>query len=158
MLCLVAQSCLTPCNFLDCNPPGSSVHGDSPGKNTGMGCHALFQGIFPIQGSNPGLLHCRWILYHLSHHGSPWILEWAAYLFFRGSSWPGNRTEGSCIEGRFFASWATRGAQKDGTDDIFAGQQWQCRHRGQTCGHLGKGKGGTNWESSTETYTLSYVK
>ena len=44
---------------------------DSPGKNTGVGCQALLQGIFPTQGSNPGLLHCRWILYHLSHQGSP---------------------------------------------------------------------------------------
>ena len=40
-----------------------------PGKNTGVGCHALFQGIFPTQGLNPGLQHCRWILYHLSHQG-----------------------------------------------------------------------------------------
>ena len=45
------------------SPPGSSVQGDSPGKNTGMGCHALLQGIFPTQGLNPGLLHCRHILY-----------------------------------------------------------------------------------------------
>ena len=49
--------------------PGSSVHGDSPGKNTGVGCHALLQGIFPTQGLNPGLQHCRWILYCLSHNG-----------------------------------------------------------------------------------------
>ena len=56
---------------MNCRPPGSSVHGDSPGKNTGVGCQALLQGIFPTQGSNPGLLHCRWILYHLSHQGSP---------------------------------------------------------------------------------------
>ena len=42
-----------------------------PGKNTGVGCHSLLQGIFPIQVSNPGLLHCRQILYHLSHQGSP---------------------------------------------------------------------------------------
>ena len=47
----------------DCSPPGSSGHGDSPGKNTGVGCHALLQGIFPTQGSNPGLPHCRRILY-----------------------------------------------------------------------------------------------
>jgi len=40
---------------MDCSPPGSSVHGDSPGKNTGVGCHALLQGIFPTQGLNPGL-------------------------------------------------------------------------------------------------------
>ena len=68
--CLVTQSCPTLCDPMDCSPPGSSVHGDSPGKNTGVGCHALFQGIFPTQGSNPGLLHCRWILYCLSHQGS----------------------------------------------------------------------------------------
>ena len=42
---------------------------DSPGKNTGVGCHFLLQGIFPTQGSNPGLSHCGWMLYHLSHQG-----------------------------------------------------------------------------------------
>ena len=51
---LVAQSCLTLCDPMDCSPPGSSAHGDSPGKNTGVGCHALLQGVFPTQGSNPG--------------------------------------------------------------------------------------------------------
>ena len=56
---------------MDCSPPGSSVHEDSPGKNTGVSCHALLQGIFPTQGSNPGLTQCRQILYHLSHQGSP---------------------------------------------------------------------------------------
>ena len=71
VLCLVAQSCLTLCDPMDCSPPGSSVHGDSPGKNTGVGCQALLQGVFPTQGSNPGLLHCRQILYHLNHQGSP---------------------------------------------------------------------------------------
>ena len=55
---------------MDCSPPGSSDHGDSPGKNTGVGCHALLQGIFPTQRLNPGLPHCRQILYHLSHQGS----------------------------------------------------------------------------------------
>ena len=49
--------------------PGSSVHGDSPGKNTGVGCHALLQGIFPTQRSNSGLRHGSQILYHLSHQG-----------------------------------------------------------------------------------------
>ena len=43
----------------------------SPGKNAGVSCHALLQGIFPTQGSNPGLSCYRWILYHLSHQGSP---------------------------------------------------------------------------------------
>ena len=64
----VTQSCPTLCDPVDCSLPGSSVHGDSPGKNTGVGCHALLQGISPTQGSNPGLLHCRQILNHLSHH------------------------------------------------------------------------------------------
>ena len=55
---------------MDCSPPGSSVHGDVPGKKTGVGSHALFlQGILPTQGSNPGLLQCREILYHLSLQG-----------------------------------------------------------------------------------------
>ena len=51
VLCLVTQSCPTLCDPLDCSPPGSSVHGDPPGKNTGVGFHALFQGIFPTQVS-----------------------------------------------------------------------------------------------------------
>ena len=66
----VTQSCLTLSNPMDCSPPGTSVHGHSPSKNTGMGCHALLQGIFPTQGSNPLLPHCRQILYHLSHQGN----------------------------------------------------------------------------------------
>ena len=69
VLCLVTQLCLTLRDLMGCCPPGSS--GDSPGKNTAVCCHALLQGIFPTQGVNPGLLHCRWILYSLSHQGSP---------------------------------------------------------------------------------------
>ena len=53
--CSVAQSCLAPCNPTDCSLPGSSVHGVFPGKNTGVVYHALLQGIFPTQGSSPGL-------------------------------------------------------------------------------------------------------
>ena len=70
-LCLVTQSCLTLCDPMDCSPPDSSVHGDSPGKNTGVNCHALLQGIFSTQGLNPGQLHCRQILYCLRQQGSP---------------------------------------------------------------------------------------
>ena len=81
---------------------------DSPGKNTGVGCHFLLQGIFPTQGSNPGLPHCRWILYQLSHEGSPRILEWVAYLFSRGSFRSRNWAGVSCIAGGFFTSWAIR--------------------------------------------------
>ena len=58
--CLVTQSCPTLCNPMDCSLPGSSVHGDSPGKNAGVGCHALLKRIFPIQGSNPGLHSRGW--------------------------------------------------------------------------------------------------
>ena len=50
------QSCLTHCYPMDCSPPGSSVQWDSPGKNTGVGCHALFQGIFSTQRPNQHLL------------------------------------------------------------------------------------------------------
>ena len=66
----ITQSCLTLCNPMDCSLPGSSVHGDFPGKNTGVGCLALLQGIFLTQRSDPGLPHCRQILYHLNHQGS----------------------------------------------------------------------------------------
>ena len=84
------------------------IHGDSLGKNTGLGWHVLLQGIFPTQGLNPGLLHCRRILYHLSHKGSPRILEWVAYPFSRGSSQPRNQTGVFYIAGGFFTSWATK--------------------------------------------------
>ena len=70
-VCLVAQSCSTPCSPTDCSLPDSSVHGDSPSMNTEVGCHAPLLRIFPTQGSNPGLLHCRQILYCLNHQGSP---------------------------------------------------------------------------------------
>ena len=70
-VCLVSQLCPTLCNPMDCSPPGSSVHGDSLCKNTGVGCYALLQGIFPTQGSNPGLLNCRQILYQLRQQGNP---------------------------------------------------------------------------------------
>ena len=81
---------------------------NSPGQNTGVGSLSLLQRIFPTQGSNPGLLHCRWILYQLSHKGSPRILEWVAYPFSSGSSRPRNQTGITCIAGRFFTNWAMR--------------------------------------------------
>ena len=70
-MCLVTQLCLTHRDPMDYSQPGSSVHGDFPGKDTGAGCHVRLQGIFPTQRLNLGLLHCRWILYHLSYQGSP---------------------------------------------------------------------------------------
>ena len=89
-----------------------SLPSELPGKpqNTGLDSLSLLQGIFPTQGSNWGLLHCRRILYHLSYQESPRILEWVAYPFSRGSSQPRNQTGVSCIAGRFFTSRATREA------------------------------------------------
>ena len=104
MKVLLAQSCPTLCDPMDCSPPGSSLCEDLPDKNTEVGCHSLLQGIFPTQGSNPGLLYCRQILYCLSHQESPIILEWIAYPFSKESSRPRNQTGVSCIAGRFFTS------------------------------------------------------
>ena len=81
---------------------------NSPGQNTGSGSLSLLQGIFPTQGSNPGLPHCWWILYYLSHKGSPRILEWVAYPFFSGSFKPRNQIGVSCTAGGFFTNWAIR--------------------------------------------------
>ena len=90
---------------------------DFPGKDTGVGCHFLLQGIFPTQGSNLGLLPCRQILYWLSYKGSrvhgilqARILEWVAFPFSRGSSQPRDQTWVSSTAGRFFTNWATREA------------------------------------------------
>ena len=94
----VAQSCPTLCSHMDCTP------WNSPGQNTGVGSLSLLQEIFPTHGWNPGLPHCRQILYHLSHKGSPRILKWVAYPFSSGSSQPRNRTRVSCIAGRFFTN------------------------------------------------------
>ena len=81
---------------------------------------SLLQGIFPTQGSNPGLPHCRQILYQLSHQGSLRILEWVVYPFSRGSSWPRNWTRVSCIASIFFTSWATREAHERQTSKVLA--------------------------------------
>ena len=53
-------------------PHGLYSPWNSPEQNTGVGSHSPLKGIFPTQGSNPGLPHCRWILYQLSHKGSLW--------------------------------------------------------------------------------------
>ena len=84
---------------------------NSPGENTGICTVSLLQGIFPTQGSNPGLPHCRWILYQLSHKRSPRTLEWVAYAFSRGSSRPRSWTGVFFIVGEFFTNWAIREAQ-----------------------------------------------
>ena len=75
-------------------PHGLYSPWNSPGQNTGVGRHSLLHGIFPTQGSNPGFLHCRRILYQLSHQESPRMLECIAYPFSSRSSQPRNRTRG----------------------------------------------------------------
>ena len=70
-------------------PHGLYSPWNSLGQNTEVGSLSLLQGIFPTQGSNPRLPHCRQILYQMSHKGSPRILEWVAYPFSSGSPSPG---------------------------------------------------------------------
>ena len=102
--CLFAQPCPPFCDPMDGGLPGSSLHGDSPGKNTGVGCHALLQEVFPTQGLNPGF-RIAGRFFTSKSPGKPW---WAAYPFSRLSSQSRNRIWISGIAGRFFTSWATR--------------------------------------------------
>ena len=113
-VCLVAQSCLTLCDPMDCSPPGSSVHGGSPGKNTGLRCYALLQGIFPTQGSTP-VSHIAGKLFTSEPLGKPKNTGGGGPPFSRGSSQPRNRTRVSCIAGGFFTSSATREALRKNT-------------------------------------------
>ena len=108
VLCFVAQPSPTLYYPVNCNPPAPLSMGFSRQEYWSV----LLQGIFPSQGSNPGLPHCRQILYHLRNQGRPWILEWVAFHFSRGFSQPQNWTRVSCMAGRSFTSWATREAQR----------------------------------------------
>ena len=77
---LAAQSCPAFCDPIDCTRllcPWNSL-----GKNAGVGCHSLLQGIFPTQGPNLGLLHCKQILYHLNHHGSSHVMIWQSFKIY----------------------------------------------------------------------------
>ena len=93
-------------------PHGLYSPWNSLSQDSGVDSLSLLQGIFPTQGLNPGLLHCRQILSQLSHKGNPRILEWVAYPFSRGSSWPRNRTVVSSIAGRFFYRRSYQGSPK----------------------------------------------
>ena len=93
-------------------PHGLYSPQNSPGQNTGVNSLSLLQGIFPTQESNPDLPHCRWILYQLSHKGSPRTLEWVAYPFCSISSQARNPTGVDFTAGRFFNNWDIREAQK----------------------------------------------
>ena len=84
---------------------------------SGVPCRPL--GYLPNPGSNLDLVHCRWILYCLSHHRSPRILEWVVYPFSKGSSQPRNRTGVSYIAGRFFTNHITTTQIKKQAPHIF---------------------------------------
>ena len=136
----------TFCYFWQLSPLNLSVmfnslqtHGlysswNSPSQNTGASSVSLFQGSFSTQGSNPGLPHCRRILYQLSHQGSPRTLQWVAYPFFSRPSQPRNRTGVSGIPGRFFTNWATR--EHTHNYHSFLGLTyggWSCQARKMSC-------------------------
>ena len=97
-----------------CDPMDYTVHGILQAKKTGADSLFLLQGIFFTQGLNPGLPYCRWILYQLSHKGSPRILECIAYPFSSGSSQPRNQTGVSSIAGRFFTKLPKISAKTEG--------------------------------------------
>ena len=103
-----SESCLVMSNSLW--PHGLYRTWNSPGQNTRVSSLSLLQGIFPTQGSNPGLLHCGRILDQLSHKGSPRILECVAYPFVSRSFQPRDRSGVSCIAGGFFTNWTIKEA------------------------------------------------
>ena len=90
----VAQSCPTLCDPMD-----YTVHGILWARVLEWGAFTFSQDLL-----NPGLLHCRRVLYQLSHRGSPRILVWVAYPFSSGSSRPRNRTGISCVADGFFTN------------------------------------------------------
>ena len=142
-----SESCLVVSDSLQ--PHGLYSPWNSPGQNTGVGSLFLLQGIFPTQGSNPGLLHCKLILYRLSHKRSPRILKWVAYSFSIGSSRPRNWTRISCTEGWFFTNGAIREIPFKKfrwpiIEDEMVGWHHWCNGNelGQTPRDDGKGQGG----------------
>ena len=105
----VAQSCMTLCDPMDFQA-----------KNTRMGSHSLLHGIFPTQGSNPGLPHCKWILYQLSHQGSPHFTY----------KWPDTWDQGLRLSSNSFLCLSKRGKGK-GTFSYRGGcHQSEPRHSG----------------------------
>ena len=124
-------------------PGPQSAHGDSPGKNTGVGCHALLQGIFPNQGSNLGLQHCRQILYHLSHQGSPCDRYMKGLLSSVGPQRP-------CVSVGFLA--ATVGGGQDHTS-LHARSQ----RLGNSCSQLALGPGKSHCLAKTGSHQRGSV-
>ena len=102
---------ITPLCLTLCSPVDYTVHGILQARILEWVAFPFSRGSSqPRNQTNPGLPHCRWILYQLSHKGSPRILEWVAYPFSKGSSLSRNRTRVSCIAGGFFTNWAMREA------------------------------------------------
>ena len=115
VLCLVAQSCPTLWNPMDCSPLGSSIHGDLQARILErLSCPPpgdLPNAVIKPRSPTLQVVFFFFFFYHLSHQGSPWILEWVAYLFSRGSSPPRNQTGSPALQADgFFTSWATRQA------------------------------------------------
>ena len=105
VLCAVLSQSVTLCDPMDCSLPGSSFHGDSQGKNTGVGCHALLQGIFPTQGRTQascitGGFFTIWAIRGAQEYWSAYPIPSTGYL-----PKPRNLTGVSCIAGGFFTSW-----------------------------------------------------
>ena len=117
---LVTQLCPTLCESVDCNPPGSSVHGILQARILEWGATAFSRGSSPPRYGVFNLERWKWkslccVLtlcdpMDYTVHGilQARILEWVTIPFSRGSSQPRNWTKASCIAGRFFTSWATR--------------------------------------------------
>ena len=87
----VAQLCQTFCDLW-------TIQSIEFSRSEYGGSCFFFQVIFPTQGLNPGFLHCKWIIYHLNHLGSPRILEWVAYPFSSGFCWPRNEPESPALQ------------------------------------------------------------
>ena len=101
-----SESCLVMSNSL--RPYGLYSSWNSPDQTLEWIAFPFSRGSSQPRFQTPGLPHCRWILYQLSHEGNPRILEWVAYPISRGSFWFRNRTGVSCIAGKFFTNWAIR--------------------------------------------------
>ena len=82
---LESESCSIMSNSLW--PHGLYSPWNSPSQNTGVGSHSLLQGILPIQESQPGLPYFMWILYHLSHQGSPFYIHTHKYVYTQTHYW-----------------------------------------------------------------------
>ena len=112
---------------------------NSLGQDTGVGSLSLLQGIFPTQGSKPGLPHCRWILYQVNYQGSLRILEWVAYPFSSTSAQPRNWTRVSWVADIFFTNWSIL-------------SRWaQCNHKGLFKWKMEAAESASEWCSLRKT-------